>query len=153
MLDLTLITVGKIKNGAFKAAADDYLKRIKPFARLEIIEVRPEPFDDGNKEKAKREEAFRIQEIILRKKGAQVYLLAEEGHDWDSVSLAKHLEKVNGPIVLIIAGALGWPEELRQKYPRISLSHLTMPHELARVVLLEQLYRAALILAGKEYHY
>ncbi len=153
MLDITLITVGKIKDENCKKIAENYFKRLKPFARLEIIETKTSAFSAGTKEKAKKEEAENLKEILDKRNGATVFLLAEEGVEFDSIAFAKSLEKINGPIILIVAGALGWEKELRSKYPKISLSKLTMPHELARVVLLEQLYRAALILANKEYHY
>ena len=62
-------------------------------------------------------------------------------------------ERDGANLVLVIGGALGWPTEFLEKYQAISLSALTFPHELARVILLEQLYRGLLIKAGKEYHY
>jgi 23S rRNA (pseudouridine1915-N3)-methyltransferase len=153
MLDLTLITVGKIKDKNHREIAENYLKRLKPFARLEMLEVKASAFSTSTRERAKKEEAERLQEILNKKNSSTIFLLAEDGSEHDSLSFAKSLEKINGPIILIIAGALGWNQEFRNKYPKISLSKLTMPHELARVVLLEQVYRAALILANKEYHY
>lgn len=153
MLDLTLITVGKVKDSNLAKISADYLKRIKPFMRLEVIEVKAEAFSAGSKEKAKREEGKRIEEVLSKITGANIFLLAEDGVELNSVNLARRLEKINAPITLVLAGALGWEENLRKKYQQISLSKLTMPHELARVVLLEQLYRSALILNNKEYHY
>ena len=153
MLDLTLIAIGKIKDKNLLVLAEEYQKRIKPFARFELLELKASAFNEGAKEKAKKEEATRIEEILEKRKGAKIFLLAEEGIETESVAFAQSLEKINGPIVLVVAGALGWDKDLRKKYPKISLSKLTMPHELARVVLLEQLYRAALILTGKEYNY
>lgn len=153
MLDLTLITIGKIKDKNLLAVAEEYQKRIKPFARFELLELKAAAFNENTKEKAKKEEAARIEEVLEKRKGTKIFLLAEEGIESESVAFAQSLEKLNCPIVLVVAGALGWEKELRKKYSKISLSQLTMPHELARVVLLEQLYRAALILAGKEYHY
>lgn len=153
MLDITLITIGKIKNKNLSAISDEYLKRIKPFARLELLELKASAFNDGTKEKAKKEEALRIEEALEKRASAKIFLLAEEGIELESVAFAKSFEKINGPIVLVIAGALGWDKNIRDKYQKISLSKLTMPHELARIVLLEQLYRSALILSDKEYHY
>lgn len=153
MLDLILIAVGKIKDKNLLAISEEYQKRIKPFARFELLELKASAFNNGAKEKAKKEEAFRIEEMLEKKAGAKIFLLAEEGTELESIAFAKSLEKINGPIVLVVAGALGWDKNIRDKYQKISLSKLTMPHELARVVLLEQLYRSALILSGKEYHY
>ncbi len=153
MLNLTLIAIGKIKDKNLLAISEEYLKRIKPFARLELLELKASAFNDGTKEKAKKEEVSRIEEALEKRIGAKIFLLAEEGEELESVAFAKSLEKINGPIILVITGALGWDKDLRKKYPKISLSKLTMPHELARIMLLEQLYRSALILSGKEYHY
>lgn len=153
MLDLILIAVGKIKDKNLLVISEEYQKRIKPFARFELLELKASAFNNGAKEKAKKEEAFRIEEMLEKKAGAKIFLLAEEGIETESVAFAQSLEKINGPIVLVVAGALGWDKNIRDKYQKISLSKLTMPHELARVVLLEQLYRSALILSGKEYHY
>lgn len=153
MLDITLITIGKIKDKNLLNIAEEYIKRIKPFARLEILELKAGIFNSSTKEKYKKEESIRIEEILAKRSPANIFLLAEDGVEHDSISFAANLDKINGPIILVIAGALGWDESFRQKYSKISLSNLTMPHELARVVLLEQLYRSALILCDKEYHY
>ncbi|MFA6194264.1 MAG: 23S rRNA (pseudouridine(1915)-N(3))-methyltransferase RlmH [Patescibacteria group bacterium] len=156
MLDITLIAVGKIKESFWRDAFEEYAKRLKPYVRLKIIELPPEPFSKSTKEKVKEIEGKRIMGYLEKQShesGASlVYLLAERGRTFDSPTLAGWLEK-NSPLVLIIGGALGFSEELYGRYPQISLSLLTFPHELARVVLMEQLYRAAAILNGKEYHY
>lgn len=156
MLDITLVAVGKIKEAFWREAFTEYAKRLKPYARLKVIELPAEPFSKGGKEKAKEIEGKRIMDYLekqSREAGASsVYLLAERGRTFASPTLAGWLEK-NSPLILIIGGALGFSDELYGRYPQISLSPLTFPHELARVVLIEQLYRAAAILHGKEYHY
>ena len=151
MLNITLITVGKIKEAYLNEAALEYLKRIKPYGRLTLHELKAESFSNTTKDKAKKLEGERIAAILDRKSEAEIYLLSEHGNLFDSPDFAI---KINGKeLVLVIAGSLGFAKELEVKYPKISLSPLTFPHELARVVLLEQIYRAATIINNKEYHY
>lgn len=156
MLDITLVAVGKIKESFWREAFEEYAKRLKPYARLKVIELPAEPFSKGGKEKTKEIEGKRIMDYLEKQSREfgvlSAYLLAERGRTFDSPTLAVWLEK-NSPLTLIVGGALGFSDELYERYPQISLSPLTFPHELARVVLMEQLYRAATILNGKEYHY
>lgn len=151
MLNITLITVGKIKENSLNELALEYLKRIKPYGRLVVEELKAEPFSNSTKDKAKKLEGERIEAAIARKNGAEVYLLAEHGVLFNSLDFAAKIK--DRELVLVIAGSLGFAKELELKYPKISLSPLTFPHELARVVLLEQIYRAATIINNKEYHY
>jgi 23S rRNA (pseudouridine1915-N3)-methyltransferase len=152
MLNLKIITIGKIKQKFFAMAVDEYLKRLKPYSKLEITELKSESFSVSNKDKAKQIEGKRI-EAILEKCGCQnIFLLSEDGKEYDSLEFFKFLEK-NEEAIFVIGGALGFTDELKNKYQKISLSQMTMPHELARVVLLEQIYRAVAIAKGKEYHY
>jgi len=156
MFDITIIAIGKLKEKYFQAAFSEYAKRLRPYARLKIVELPAAPFSKLSQAKAKEAEGQRIINFLESKnKGAScpaVYLLAERGKSFDSQSLASWLDK-NQPLTLIIGGALGFSPMLYEKYPQISLSPLTFPHELARVVLLEQLYRAATIINNKEYNY
>lgn len=157
MLDITLISVGKLKSHELSSLANDYIKRLKPFAKLKVIEVEALSFSEKNKVAAKNLEGERIMKILEKEeanpKGAAVYLLAERGINFSSSpDLAKWLNKKT-PLILILGGALGFSDTMYDSYSQISLSPLTFPHELARVVLLEQLYRAASIIGGKEYHY
>lgn len=152
MLNLTIITVGKIKEAYFNEASLVYLKRIKPFGRLKIEEIKAEPFSITTKDKAKKIEGQRIQNILDRKPEAQIYLMAETGALFNSLDFSSKIN-TTPEIILVIAGSLGFTPELENKYPKLSLSPLTFPHELARVVLLEQIYRAITIINKKEYHY
>ena len=152
MLNLTLITVGKIKEAYLNEAALSYIKRIAPYGRLKIEELKAEPFLVSTKDKAKKIEAERIRNILVKKAEAQIYLMAETGTLFNSLDFAAKLNS-SQEIVLVIAGSLGFAKDLENEYPKISLSPLTFPHELARVILLEQIYRAATILNNKEYHY
>jgi 23S rRNA (pseudouridine1915-N3)-methyltransferase len=155
MLDITLVVIGKIKETFWQNAFNEYVKRLKPYARLKIVELLPESFIKGTQQKAKEIEGQRILDFLEKNRRAEtaaVYLLAERGQTFDSPALAAWLLK-KSPLVLILGGALGFSEELYGRYRQISLSSLTFPHELARVVLAEQFYRAAAIINGKEYHY
>jgi len=151
MLDITLIAVGKIKDKNYQSAAEEYVKRLRPYVKLKITEVTPAPFTLHNQEQAKEIEGKRMA-ALLEKSANRIFLLAEQGQVFSSPDLAVFLER-NQPLTLVIGGALGFSAELYRSYPQISLSRLTFPHELARVVLLEQLYRAATILNQKNYHY
>jgi len=152
MLNITLITIGKIKEAYLNEAALEYLKRIKPYSRLTLHELKAEPFSSTTKDKAKKIEGERVANILERKSEAEIYLLSEHGTLFNSPDFAAKLNS-NKELVLVIAGSLGFAKELEAKYPKISLSPLTFPHELAIVVLLEQIYRAATIINNKEYHY
>ncbi len=151
MLNITLITIGKVKEAYLNEATLEYLKRIKPYGRLTMQELKAEPFSVTTKDKAKQIEAERIMAVLEKRNDAEIYLLSEHGAQFNSPDFADKIK--DKEIVLVIAGSLGFAKELENKYPKISLSPLTFPHELARVVLLEQIYRAATIINNKEYHY
>lgn len=152
MIDITLLAVGKIKDKSYLALVDDYLKRIKPYARIKVVELEAVPFSEKLRVKAKEFEGEKIENFLSKQKEALVYLLAERGKLFSSVELAHWFEK-KSPLILVLGGALGFSDFLYKKYPSLSLSPLTFPHELARVVIIEQLYRSATILQKKNYHY
>lgn len=151
MLDITLVTIGKIKDKNYQAAAAEYVKRLKPYAKLKVIELLAAPFSLQSRERSKEIEGKRIEDCLSSRSG-RVFLLAERGKVFASGDFAAFLEK-SQPLTLVLGGALGFSSELYKKYPSLSLSLLTFPHELARVVFLEQLYRAVTILNKKDYHY
>lgn len=153
MLDVLIITIGKLKASYWRDAEVEYLKRLKPYVNLEIKELAFSAFAKHNKEKAKAEEAVKIEKALNLIEG-QVFLLSEEGKSFDSISFSKKIYKLSHQkIVFVIAGSLGFSLELKQKYEKISLSPLTFTHEMARIILLEQIYRAVSIEKGKDYHY
>jgi len=153
MLDITLVSIGKIKDKNCSALASEYLKRLKPYARLKIVELEATAFSDNTRERAKEFEAEKITNFLNKQKDqAVVYLLAERGEIYDSQKLAVWFNK-KSPVTLILGGALGFTDKMYKDYPALSLSPLTFPHELARVILLEQIYRATTILQNKKYHY
>lgn len=150
---VTIVAFGKIKEPYWREAASEYLKRLRPYARLKIIELKAEAFSSAGREAAKKIEGERLAACLSGFSGAAIFLLAEKGQEFDSLEFSKKLSGTNVPLVLVIGGALGFSSEIFASYPKLSLSKLTFPHELARVVLLEQLYRAATIANDKTYHY
>lgn len=154
MLDLKIITIDKLREPAIKALADEYRKRLRPFARLDIIELSSESFLESGASQAKEKEGARIIEALSRFPGAFTIALDERGAEYDSSGLAAYLEKQNGPIILVIGGSLGLSEKvLACCQAKLALSKLTFTHEMARLFLLEQLYRATTIIKGKKYHH
>lgn len=150
--DWKIVAVGEMRSKIFRTAAAEYEKRLKPFARLKILEIKPVPFGVTDKERAKTKEVEKLSEVLKKEERNKIFLLDADGEKLNSEKFSELVEKNQG-LVLVLGGALGFSEDFKKKYKRISLSVLTMPHELARVVLLEQLYRAAAKLRGKIYDY
>jgi 23S rRNA (pseudouridine1915-N3)-methyltransferase len=159
MLSLHIIAIGTHKESYFKDAEAEYLKRLSPFAKIKITEIKEHSFrTDEPREKSQEIEAEQILKYI--EAGASTsYIIAldEKGKQKDSVALARHLEEVtqNGtPIICIIGGPRGLsPAIIKKAHLVFSLSSLTFPHQLVRVILAEQLYRATAIMTHKIYHY
>jgi 23S rRNA (pseudouridine1915-N3)-methyltransferase len=153
MNKITIVAVGKIKEKFWQTGITEYVKRLKPYTVLNFVEIKAEAFSNQNKKQAQIIENQRLIKALEKYNQQNIYLLAEAGQEFDSLKFAKFIASTP-EMILVIGGALGWAEEIKQKYPQnISLSQLTMPHEMARVVLLEQIYRATSIIKGKEYHY
>lgn len=152
MLDISIIAIGKVKEKYWQAAIGEYEKRLSPYGLVRLTELRAIPFSSQDRTAAKEKEADLIEAAIRKQPGRSAYLLAERGRELASPAFAAFLEKEQ-PLIFVIGGALGFPDRLYRKYPQISLGQLTFPHELARVLLYEQLYRAATILKKKDYHY
>ena len=154
MLDVVIVAIGKIKSPGIGKSSDEYVKRLLPFARLKLIELRPLSFTESTAKKAQSQESAHLMEALGKFESSVVWLLTEHGKEFDSFGFADFLQTKKGPMVFAVAGALGWSEGILQRYKNhLALSKLTMPHELARLILLEQLYRATSINNGKTYHY
>jgi 23S rRNA (pseudouridine1915-N3)-methyltransferase len=122
--------------------------------RLQEFQLEAEAFSISAKLAAQKKEADRLEKFLLKYDKADVILLDEGSEELDSLGFAKRLESYDGrKLIIVVGAALGFAKELKSRYRCLSLSKLTMPHELARLVLFEQLYRAATIIKGKEYHY
>ena len=158
-MKITVICVGKIKESYFRDAISEYSKRLSKYTTLEIVEVADEKTSENssNREIAliQDKEGKRILSHI--KDGALCIALAIQGKKMDSVAfsdyIAKRMEEGKSQLTFIIGGSLGLSEEVmkRCKYS-VSFSDMTFPHQLMRVVLLEQIYRGFRILNHEPYH-
>ena len=158
-MKITVISVGKIKEKYFTGAIEEYAKRLSRYCKLDLIEVPDEKTPDGASEglelQIKEKEGERILSNI--KDGSFVVALAINGNMLDSEELAAKIEKwgVSGisQIVFIMVGSLGLSNQVlaRADY-KLSFSKMTFPHQLMRVILLEQIYRSYRIIQGEPYH-
>jgi 23S rRNA (pseudouridine1915-N3)-methyltransferase len=151
-MDITILAVGRLRS-SYRAACDDYLKRVGRYTRIVEREVK-EAGRAGSVLVRQREESRRLRATLPA--GATLVALTREGSAWSSTELARQLERwrmAARPLVLLIGGSTGLGQELRQEATaRWSLGPLTLPHELARVIACEQLYRAFTIIMGEPYH-
>lgn len=158
-MKLTLLGVGKVKEKYLRDAIAEYAKRLGRYCKLEIREVADEQTPDGASA-AEEEQIKRIEgERLLRqiRETDYVIALAIDGDSPDSVELAAKLESLGvqgiSSLVFVIGGSLGLSDEvLRRADYRLSFSRLTFPHQLMRVILLEQIYRSFRIARGEPYH-
>ena len=158
-MKITLITVGKIKEKYFTDAIAEYAKRLSRYCKLEIIEVADEKTPDGASEALENQIKEKEGERILSKVSDSAYVvaLAIEGKQLSSEELAAKMEKWNvsgiSHLVFIIGGSLGLtPKVLTRADYKLSFSKMTFPHQLMRVVLLEQIYRSFRIRNNEPYH-
>jgi len=153
--DITIIAVGGIKSAATRVMCETYLKRMAPFAKICVFEIPAEPFTaEAQKEKSKKKESEKILKALKKYGSEDVVLLDEKGIQMDSDEFSRFLFSENAPHVFVVGGALGFDRDTLAGFKnRIALSKMTFPHELARMFLFEQIYRAITISKGKEYHY
>lgn len=158
-MNIKLACVGKLKDRFYIEAAAEYAKRLGRYAAVEICEVAdektPETLSDAEAIKAVAREGKRLLAGIAD--GEYVIALAIDGKKYDSVRFSKHVMDLfdagKAKLTFVIGGSLGLDESvLRRANERLSLSDMTFPHRLARVLLLEQLYRAFKIHTGEPYH-
>ena len=158
-MKITLITVGKIKEKFFQDAIAEYSKRLSRYCRLEILQVADEKTPDGAGEALELQIKEKEGERILQKlpDNAYVVALAIDGKMLDSEELASRMEQgnVNGisHVAFVIGGSLGLaPAVLKRADYKLSFSKMTFPHQLMRVILLEQIYRSFRIRNHEPYH-
>lgn len=157
-MNITVIGVGKIKEKYFTAAIDEYAKRLSRFVKLNIIEIPdekiPDNASDKEMEQIKQKEGAKILEKIPANSFAVT--LCIEGKELSSTELAKKIADISmtsSSITFIIGGSLGLCDEVKAKSAlRLSFGRMTLPHQLMRVVLLEQVYRAFKINNNESYH-
>ena len=158
-MKITLVTVGKIKEKFFEDAIKEYSKRLSRYCKLEILQVADEKTPEGASEavelQIKEKEGQRILSLI--RDDAYVIALAIEGKMLDSEELAERIEKLGvsgiSQIVFVIGGSLGLSAQVMKRADyALSFSRMTCPHQLMRVVLLEQIYRSYRIMNHQPYH-
>lgn len=158
-MKITCVTVGKIKEAYFTGAIAEYQKRLSRYCKLEIIELpdekTPDNASEAQEQQIKEKEGERILKVL--KDDAYVIALAIEGKMPDSVELSQKLERLGvqgvSHIMFIIGGSLGLSREvLKRADEKLSFSRMTFPHQLMRVILLEQIYRGYRIMKGEPYH-
>jgi len=156
---ISIIAVGKLKEKYFLEAQREYLKRLRPYARIEIKEVADEGFgENDNKkilEKVKDEEGRRILKFL--NEDSFIIALDRQGRDIDSRGLAHSINDLGvqgkSHITFIIGGTLGLSQQVLQaSHWKLSFSRLTFPHRLMRIILLEQLFRCFKIIRNEPYH-
>lgn len=150
MKDLHLIVVGKLGDREIETLEKDYFKRITT-PKLTIHEVKAHA-EDLNKEA--KEVLAKISDIS-KNENPHIVLLTEKGKQYDSVAFSKWLSSLyeRNTVIFIIGGASGHGEEvIKKSHSKLSLSELTYPHKLARLLLVEQIYRAQTIKAGHPYN-
>lgn len=156
---ISILCVGKLKEKYWKEAIAEYAKRLQSYCKLEILEVAdektPDHAEEGLVSQIKQREGERLRKSIPD--GAYVIALAIDGSPLDSVAFSEKIEQLGvqgkSHIVFLIGGSLGLEDRLLKEADyRLSFSKMTFPHQMMRVVLLEQLYRGYRIANHQPYH-
>lgn len=159
-MDIKIVAVGKIKEKFYKDAIDEYLKRMQAYNKVEIIEVADEMAAESLSEKELEQVKEKEGERILGKISKEDYVVSLEilGKQIDSIEFAKFIENEMAEgfgrnLVFIIGGSNGLAKEVSQRSnKKLSFGKMTYPHQLMRVILTEQIYRAYRIINGHPYH-
>jgi 23S rRNA (pseudouridine1915-N3)-methyltransferase len=156
MYKMTILAVDKLREPHWLEAAAEFEKRLRPYAKLSVIEVRSEPLTSTV---TAAQSMAREGEQLLKRwpTSGTAFVLDKGGRRCSSEELARTIAEAGESgeeITFVVGGAAGLsPEVLAKTNKKISLSEMTFTHEMARVILLEQVYRSMTILAGKKYHY
>ena len=130
---LKLIVVGRVKDAHYQAKINEFMQRLNAFGKIEVVELKDDTVENER---------------------GWVVILDERGENITSVELAEKINKCDRKIVLVIGGAFGFTDDVRKRADYLlALSKFTVTHEMARLILTEQLYRACTIIAGKKYHH
>ena len=158
MIQLTVISIGTLKESYLKEAVNEYKKRLSQYARVDEINLKEEAIhnedDTAEIERALSLEGDKILAAIP--KDSAVIALCVEGKEYDSPTLAEKIREMQdskGKITVIIGSSHGLSQKVKAKADlKLSFSKLTFPHQLIRPILLEVIYRSFTIIAGKKYH-
>ena len=140
---IKLICIGKVKESYLREGINEFTKRLTAFTRFEVLEIK-----DSDPEKEAKD-------IVNKIKNEKVFLLDERGKEYSSSEFSELLNKEimnTKDIVFVLGGPSGLSLELKRKYPSIALSKMTFTHEMARLIFIEQLYRAFTIMKNMKYH-
>ncbi len=158
-MKIRILCVGKIKEKFMREALGEYSKRLSRYIKLEITEVVDEKTPDSASEKEENQIRDKEAERLLKQIRQEDYViaLAIDGKMYDSVAFSKKLDRFGvlgrGSVVFVIGGSLGLGEQILERADEsISFSKMTFPHQLMRVILLEQIYRGYRILRNEPYH-
>ncbi|SFF64905.1 23S rRNA (pseudouridine1915-N3)-methyltransferase [Halobacillus alkaliphilus] len=158
-MKISIVTVGKLKEKYLKHGIEEYVKRLGPYAKVDIIEVpdekAPENLSEAQMEEVKQKEGERILSKISQE--TYVMTLEIEAKQLTSEKLASHMDSLatygKSKVAFVIGGSLGLSEEvLKRSDFSLSFSKMTFPHQLMRLMLVEQVYRAFKIMKGEPYH-
>lgn len=158
-MQIYLVAVGKVRERYLREGVEEFGSRLRRYTTLRIFEVPEEKAPPGigaaEEEDVREREGRSLGKVIPS--GALVIALHPAGEGWSSEDLARHLKEweIGGPhtVVFLLGGELGLSRKIRSASDQIlSLSPMTFPHQLARLILLEQLYRAFRVLRGEPYH-
>lgn len=155
-MKINIIVVGKFKETYWSQAENEYLKRLSAWFKINIIELKEESFTEkDDREKIKAKEAQNI--LAKIPENSFIIALDENGMEFESEKFADKLQswlELGDELTFILGGPLGLHSSVLQKANfKLALSKMTFPHQMARVVLLEQLYRGRMINHNRKYHY
>lgn len=158
-MSITIIAVGKMKEKPYRQMAEEYLKRLSRYGKVEEIELPdlPEPSNSSPAIEAQIREKEGESILARIRPSDHVIAMTIPGRQWDSPGLSRHVDELmtrgESNLVFLIGGSLGLSEKvIARADEEMSMSKMTFPHQLARVMLLEQLYRAMKIRSGERYH-
>ena len=158
-MSYTVMAVGKLKEKPYRQMADEYLKRLSRYGKFVEVELPdlPEPMNSSPAMQEQLKEREGEAMLMKIKPSDHVIALTIPGRQWDSPGLSKHLSELatrgKSDVVFLIGGSLGLSQAcISRADEELSMSAMTFPHQLARVMLLEQLYRAMKIQSGERYH-
>lgn len=158
-MNITILAVGKIKESFYREALSEYQKRLGRYCRLEILEVADEPVPEKASPAQEQQIKEREGQRILKRLRENSYVVTLEiaGKKYDSGKFANKLEELalagKSQLVFVIGGSLGLHSSVSERADlKLSFSDMTFPHQLMRVILAEQIYRAFRIINGEPYH-
>ena len=159
-MKITIVCAGKLKEKYLTAGISEFLKRLKPMAQVEILEVHEEKMPDNpsaaEKEQVLQKEGEKLLKLVPS--GSYLFVLDVYGEELSSEELAERIDKLGvsgrSSLTFLIGGAFGLSREVRQAADmKLSFSRMTFTHQMVRLLLVEQIYRAFKINRGEKYHW